>query len=277
MFNSEVEEQLHLKFGSNKNFSNMMTPINHIYLFQSIIDNHNSNKNSNFMKSLRQKTHFPVTLDALGRLQYETSLKANNNSVGLPLSTITQDGNKENEVETEGFHSKKHCQISLNPSTIKKVKLSVNESHSKITNEVIGNNDDIESKLDLQDLNISSQTSFWIPALRLSIADKHLILSSETLPDIVMNAAIKKLNDLIVPYSVQGHNYFTQEIRARSSQYLPCYEKSSGKFLQILRLYNYHWVAVTNFDLDLSDEPDQKRNEAVVYILDPFLKASYRH
>ena len=92
-----------------------------------------------------------------------------------------------------------------------------------------------------------------------------------------MNAAIKKLNDLIVPYSVQGHNYFTQEIRARSSQYLPCYEKSSGKFLQILRLYNYHWVAVTNFDLDLSDEPDQKRNEAVVYILDPFLKASYRH
>ena len=74
----------------------MMTPINHIYLFRSIIDYHSNNKNSNFMKSLRQKTHFPVTLDALGRLQYETSLKANNNSVGLPLSTITQDGNKEN-------------------------------------------------------------------------------------------------------------------------------------------------------------------------------------
>ena len=86
-----------------------MTPINHIYLFRSIIDYHSNNKNSNFMKSLQQKIHFPVTLDALGRLQFETSLKANNNSVGLPLSTITQDGNKENEVETEGFHSKKHC------------------------------------------------------------------------------------------------------------------------------------------------------------------------
>ena len=231
MFNSEVEEQLHLKFDSNKKLLNMTTPINHIYLFRSIIDYHNNNKkNSNFMKPLQQKTHFPVTFDALRRFQFETSLKANNNSVGFPLSTIIQDGNKENEVQTVGFNLKKRCQISLHPSTIKKVKLSENESYSKITNEVIGNNDDIESKLDLQDLNIFSQTSFWIPALGLPIADKHLILSSETLPDIVMNAAIKKLNDLIVPYSVQGHNYFIQEIRVRSSQYLPCYKKSSGKF-----------------------------------------------
>ena len=53
------------------------------------------------MYSLQQKTHFlAVTLDTLGRLQFGTSLKANNNSVGLPLSTITQDDNKENEVLT---------------------------------------------------------------------------------------------------------------------------------------------------------------------------------
>ena len=58
MFNSEVEEQLHLKFDSNKRFLNMMTPINHIYLFRSIIDYHNSNKNSNFMKTLEQKNTF---------------------------------------------------------------------------------------------------------------------------------------------------------------------------------------------------------------------------
>ena len=55
MFNSKVEEQLYLKLDSNKKFLNMMTPINHIYLFRSIINYHNSNKNSNFLKSLRQK------------------------------------------------------------------------------------------------------------------------------------------------------------------------------------------------------------------------------
>ena len=104
---------------------------------------------------------------------------------------------------------------------------------------------------------MSSQTSFWIPTLGLSITDKHLILSSETLPDIIMNAANKMLSDLIVRYSVQRHSYFIQEIRVRSSQYLPCYKKSSGKFLQILKLCSYHWVAVTNFYLDLPDIPDQ--------------------
>ena len=109
----------------------------------------------------------------------------------------------------------------LHPSTIKKFKLSENESHSKIINKAIGNNNDIESKLDSQELYISSQTFFWIPALGLSVTDKHLILSSKILPDIIMKAAIKKLNDLIVPYSVQGHNYFIQERRARSSQYIP--------------------------------------------------------
>ena len=123
-------------------------------------------------------------------LQFETSLKADNNSVDLPLSTIAQDGNKETEVQTEGFTLEKRFQVSLHPSTLKK--LSENESHSKITNEVIGNNDK-ESKLDLQDLNMFSQTSFWIPVVGLSIADKHLILNTDTLPDKIMNAAIKKL------------------------------------------------------------------------------------
>ena len=69
------------------------------------------------MKSLQQKTPFPVTSDTLGRLQFETYLKANNKSVGLPLSTITQDGNKENK----GFNLKKRCQTSLHLSTIKKL------------------------------------------------------------------------------------------------------------------------------------------------------------
>ena len=101
------------------------------------------------MKSLQQKTHFPVTFDTLGRSKFETSIKANNDSVGLPLSTVT-----------EGFNLKKRCQISLHLSTIKKVKQSKNESQSKIANEVIGNNDDMKSKLDLQDLNMSSQTPF---------------------------------------------------------------------------------------------------------------------
>ena len=76
---------------------------------------------------------------------------------------------------------------------------------------------------------------------------------------------------------MQGHNYFIQEIRARSNQYSSCYKKSSGKFLQVLKLNNYPWVVVTNFYLDLPDILDQKQNQEIVYILDPYLRASYCH
>ena len=73
------------------------------------------------MKSLRQKIHFLITFDKHRRLQFETSLKANNNSIGLPLSTITQDSNKENEVKAQDFNLKKRCQTVLHPSSTKKL------------------------------------------------------------------------------------------------------------------------------------------------------------
>ena len=40
---------------------------------------------------------------------------------------------------------------------------------------------------------ITYETSFWIPVLGMSITDKHLILSIETLSEIILSAAIKKL------------------------------------------------------------------------------------
>ena len=84
------------------------------------------------MKSLQQKKQFLVTCDTHGCQEFETSLKANKNSNGLPLSAFIQASNNENEVQTQDFNLKKYCQVSLHPSTIKKVKLSENESHRKI-------------------------------------------------------------------------------------------------------------------------------------------------
>ena len=42
--NSQVQEQLHLRFEKNKNFLNMMKTANHIFLFQSIINYYNIKK-----------------------------------------------------------------------------------------------------------------------------------------------------------------------------------------------------------------------------------------
>ena len=48
LFSSEIEEQLHLKFDSDKTFLNMMTPIIHIYLFRSVLNHHNEEINKTF-------------------------------------------------------------------------------------------------------------------------------------------------------------------------------------------------------------------------------------
>ena len=77
-----------------------------------------------------QKTHFPVTFETHRLLQSEIYLKANNNSIDLQLSTIKEDGNKENEVQTQDSNSKMRCQISLHSLTIKtfscwKIKVTV--------------------------------------------------------------------------------------------------------------------------------------------------------
>ena len=42
--NSQVQEQLHLRFDKNKSFLNMMKPANHIFLFRSIINYYNIKK-----------------------------------------------------------------------------------------------------------------------------------------------------------------------------------------------------------------------------------------
>ena len=41
-FNSEIEEQLHLKCDNDKKLLNMMQPTTHMYLFRSIINHHNN-------------------------------------------------------------------------------------------------------------------------------------------------------------------------------------------------------------------------------------------
>ena len=86
MFSNEVEEQLHLQFDSNKIFLNMMTPVTHIYLFRSILDHDNFNKNKTVTNLLQQKTRFKLIFDSFGRLQFETYANTNLHS---PSSSST--------------------------------------------------------------------------------------------------------------------------------------------------------------------------------------------
>ena len=69
-FNSEIEEQLHLKFDNEKNFLNMMQPTIHIYLFRSIINHHNNRLNKKCLRDFEKRLQFPVKRNDLGSLVY---------------------------------------------------------------------------------------------------------------------------------------------------------------------------------------------------------------
>ena len=51
--------------------------------------------------------------------------------------------------------------------------------------------------------------------------------------------------------------------------------RSGWSFVQILKIYKFHWVVATNFNLRVTDNSD-KTTVHTVYIFDAFLNASFR-
>ena len=65
--NTQVEEQLHLKFRKFKHFLNMMQPVSHIFLFRSILSHYNDHQNDHILKKF-QLNQNQISFDSLGRL-----------------------------------------------------------------------------------------------------------------------------------------------------------------------------------------------------------------
>ena len=229
MFNSQVEEQLHLQFDSNKKFLNMMTPVTHIYLFRWILGHQNLNKNKTVTNLLQQNARFKLIFDSLGRLQFETYTNTNFHS---PSSSSTlfekeaQDRLIKNEPlniedslseasseSTTDDNANAHQYDACQPNTKKMKRSSKMEQLNCFKNcskSRIGKNVQFNCGENLDNLRHVTRTSDlvnWIPTLKLSNSDKHFILSGEPLSDKIMNVIISKFNNLIVPYSKEGYNH----------------------------------------------------------------------
>ena len=220
MYNSQIEEQLHLQFDSNKTFLNTMTPVTHIYLFRSILDHHNINKNKTVTNLLKQKTQFKLIFESFGRLQFEMYSNTNFHSPSAS-STIfeTEDENRLiqneplkiedslNEASSESTDGNENAhQYDACPPNAKKMKRSSEieqlNCFKNCSKSRIGKNVEFdcgENLNNLQHVTRISDLFNWVPALKLSNSDKHFILGGEPLSDKIMNVTISKFNDLIVP------------------------------------------------------------------------------
>ena len=292
----EVEEQLHLQFDSNKKFLNMMTPVTHIYLFRSILDHQNFNKNKTVTNLLQQKTLFKLTFDSLGRLQFETYANTNFHS---PSSSSTlfereaedrlikieplniEDSLSEASSECTADDNANAHQYDACPPNTKKIKCSSKieqmNCFKNCSKSRIGKNVEFGCGENLNNLRHVTRTADlfnWIPALKLSNSDEHFILSGKPLSDKVINVIISNFNDLIVPYSKERHNHRLQPVKAKLNHFVPCYREVNGSFVQILEIYKFHWVVAANFNLCVTD--NDKTTVHTVYIFDACLNASFR-
>ena len=98
-FNSEIEEQLHLKFDNDKKFLNMMQPATHIYLFRSIINHHNNRLIEKCLRDFGKRLQFPVKRNDLGSLVYVIPSCCNEQSE-LETTVIRSEENLE-QCQTE--------------------------------------------------------------------------------------------------------------------------------------------------------------------------------
>ena len=69
-FNREVAEQLHASFNKDKHFLNQMSPDGHIFLFRSLIDLRNEDRNQKFYRIANQDTNFHLNIDSIGRATF---------------------------------------------------------------------------------------------------------------------------------------------------------------------------------------------------------------
>ena len=77
-----------------------MTPVTHIYLFRSILDHHNINKNKTVTNLLQKMTRFKLIFDSFGRLQFETYSNTNFHSFS-PSSTLFEREDENRLIQNE--------------------------------------------------------------------------------------------------------------------------------------------------------------------------------
>ena len=55
-------------------------------------------------------------------------------------------------------------------------------------------------------------------------------------------------NNLKVPYSKEGHNHQLQLIKDKVNHCVPCYKGVDGSFVQIFKIYKFHWAVATKIE-----------------------------
>ena len=102
IINSQAAEQLHCFFNKDKHFLNQMTPVNHIFMFCSVIELRNKANNLKTIEKLRAQTNSGFFSDPFGRSYlYTFDQQPNNSQNPLHITNIVYHDCNSMDVESK--------------------------------------------------------------------------------------------------------------------------------------------------------------------------------
>ncbi|KAJ8023112.1 HMG domain-containing protein 3 [Holothuria leucospilota] len=209
--NTQAQEQLHSEINKNNYFLNQMTPVKYIFLFRSIVDLRNREKNRIQLAKVQKNMGSPVTLDEFGRLGVTFA--------GTPMTDRNRNEHQE-ETNQEDPKSPSSAPTDLGdvPSRGKKRTQAEPQKPPSTRNKR------------------RKKPDMWLPHLHLTENERAILLERRWLNDLIINAGQEILKASMPVGGLQN------TLLMQSTGFEPVL----SEFVQIVNLTNSHWVLISN-------------------------------
>ena len=265
-FNSEIEEQLHLKFDGGKKFLNMMTPITHFYLFRSILNHHKEEIKKIFLKCFENELPSPISSDQfVPSINTKSFINAENDEC-LKKETIYQTEDESMEESQLDYEN------NISISTFIEEETEDSNTEMEIC---VKDYEDLKiatrqaPKVNSERLTPPDDDDVWTHCPNFTFRERSSISSRKPLTDEIMHKVMLKLLYGYNGFNIAGFN----KMLYRKHTFRNTYKRRNHPFIQIHELYENNWVVVTDFRHISEIDSDEARS--IIYIYDSFLKKSY--
>ena len=216
-------------------------------------------------KVLKRKSHeIRNNLSANSPVSGVLSASDNNENHDISIHTASEE---DNEVRTETGSSNVDLKKSERKIFKRKCQCCEGNDDSEIAQIECKKKKETDFEIWPKKVN-TNLTETWILGLGLSIREKHNILSGQCLNAKIIGAAMRRIQYLNSWYSG------LEPIVNRESIWQRCYKRQKGQIIQILSLYQFHWVTIAEFETNSSGVESNKEN--AIYIYDTYRKPAFR-
>ena len=274
--NTNIAEQTFAKHNDSKNFLNHMRPVFHYYLLRSIVNESNHEINENEMKRLTKETNSPVVIsdnNGLFNILFGHSMEITSGK-GISQPSVRPTMNNNSTIDNiDG--------LGANP-TVDIANVSIQPPNFEVGNSIPctpSHNADSNLELsdeyaDVEDEEDQSSTSANSP--RLDRTPSHEDVDCKPLTDNMVNIGLQIIKD-----SNESRYDGLADVKMRNSfSDILFNANSGGRFVQILKLAESHFVTVSNVCISDSDGDIGRdtcdSNPVQICIYDAYIRNSRR-